>query len=70
MQWLRGLIAKCIALGGWVDRCRAGTLLPGPADLSELFHPDVFLNALRQETARKTGALNKLLISDLLAVNL
>jgi len=55
VQWLRGLIAKSIALGGWVDRCRNGTLLPGPADLSELFHPDVFLNALRQETARKTG---------------
>ena len=52
-QWLRSLMSKTVALGGWVTSCKEGTLLKQPADLSELFYPDVFLNALRQETARQ-----------------
>ena len=31
-----------------------GSLLDGALDLSELFNPGTFLNALRQQTARKT----------------
>ncbi|MXQ96699.1 hypothetical protein E5288_WYG013272 [Bos mutus] len=36
----------------WVERAEKQTLLSDTLDLSELFHPDTFLNALRQETAR------------------
>ena len=36
-----------------MERCVAGSLLSRPVDLSDLFHPAVFLNALRQETARR-----------------
>ena len=53
IHWLRSLVSKTLALGGWVERCQAGTLLTSPADLSELFNPAVFLNALRQESARR-----------------
>lgn len=36
----------------WVERAGRQALLSNILDLSELFHPDTFLNALRQETAR------------------
>ncbi|KAL8191059.1 UNVERIFIED_CONTAM: Cytoplasmic dynein 2 heavy chain 1 [Gekko kuhli] len=36
----------------WVTKAEKQTLLSDILDLSELFHPDTFLNALRQETAR------------------
>ena len=49
-------MAKSLALGSWEERCHAGTLLQGEVlDLSELFHPDTFLNALRQQSARYGG---------------
>ncbi|XP_077915202.1 cytoplasmic dynein 2 heavy chain 1 isoform X5 [Halichoerus grypus] len=39
----------------WVERAEKQALLSDTLDLSELFHPDTFLNALRQETARAMG---------------
>ncbi|KAG7249358.1 hypothetical protein CRUP_009300, partial [Coryphaenoides rupestris] len=36
----------------WVERAGRQALLSDTLDLSDLFHPDTFLNALRQETAR------------------
>ena len=51
--YLRSLVAKALALGAWEEKGRAGALLQeGALDLSELFHPNTFLNALRQQTAR------------------
>ena len=50
--YLRSLVGKTLALGVWEERGREGRLLQGTLDLSELFHPDTFLNALRQQTAR------------------
>eukprot|EP00050_Salpingoeca_kvevrii_P020215 m.95860 g.95860 ORF g.95860 m.95860 type:complete len:4292 (+) comp8765_c0_seq1:164-13039(+) len=50
--WCRNLVKKTMALGSWAERAAAGTLLKTPIDFSQLFHPDVFLNALRQQTAR------------------
>ncbi|XP_074620352.1 cytoplasmic dynein 2 heavy chain 1-like [Acropora palmata] len=52
IHWLRALVAKTLALGSWVERCNSSSLLNDVLDLSELFHPDTFLNALRQQTAR------------------
>lgn len=52
-QYLRLLVAKTLALGSWEERAMTGQLLDkSTLDLSELFHPDTFLNALRQQTAR------------------
>ena len=51
--YLRSLVAKALALRAWEEKGRAGTLLQeGALDLSELFYPNTFLNALRQQTAR------------------
>ena len=51
--YLRSLVGKALALGAWEERGRAGTLLQeGALDLAELFHPNTFLNSLRQQTAR------------------
>lgn len=52
--YLRTLVGKALALGTWQEKCVRDTLLKdgSPLDLSEVFNPATFLNALRQETAR------------------
>lgn len=55
LQYLRGLVARTLAIQNWVEKAEKQVLLADTLDLSELFHPDTFLNALRQETARATG---------------
>lgn len=55
MQYLRGLVARALAIQQWVEKAENQLLLSDTLDLSELFHPDTFLNALRQETARIMG---------------
>ncbi|XP_008581746.1 PREDICTED: cytoplasmic dynein 2 heavy chain 1-like, partial [Galeopterus variegatus] len=55
LQYLRGLVARALAIQNWVDKAEKQDLLSDTLDLSELFHPDTFLNALRQETARAMG---------------
>jgi len=52
MQYLRSLVSRAVALQGWVDKVERNSLLNEPIFLNELFHPDTFLNALRQQTAR------------------
>uniref|UniRef100_A0A3Q2D7E6 Dynein cytoplasmic 2 heavy chain 1 n=1 Tax=Cyprinodon variegatus TaxID=28743 RepID=A0A3Q2D7E6_CYPVA len=56
MQYLRAVITRALAIQvNWVERASRQALLSDILDLSELFHPDTFLNALRQETARSIG---------------
>nr|XP_014347414.1 PREDICTED: cytoplasmic dynein 2 heavy chain 1 [Latimeria chalumnae] len=55
IQYLRGLVARALAIQSWVEKAEKQILLSDTLDLSELFHPDTFLNALRQETARVMG---------------
>ncbi|KAF0030538.1 hypothetical protein F2P81_017269 [Scophthalmus maximus] len=52
MQYLRAVVTQALAIQSWVERAGRQALLSDTLDLSELFHPDTFLNALRQETAR------------------
>ena len=52
MQYLRGLVSRAIAVQSWVDKAQNNSLLRDTLDLSELFRPDTFINALRQQTAR------------------
>jgi dynein heavy chain 2 len=51
-QYLRSLVGKSLALSMWEERVRRGDLLSGGLELSDLFRPATFLNALRQQTAR------------------
>uniref|UniRef100_A0A8C9YIH5 Dynein cytoplasmic 2 heavy chain 1 n=1 Tax=Sander lucioperca TaxID=283035 RepID=A0A8C9YIH5_SANLU len=55
MQYLRAVVTQALATQSWVERAGRQALLSDTLDLSELFHPDTFLNALRQETARSMG---------------
>uniref|UniRef100_A0A3B3B7R7 Dynein cytoplasmic 2 heavy chain 1 n=1 Tax=Oryzias melastigma TaxID=30732 RepID=A0A3B3B7R7_ORYME len=55
MQYLRAVVTRALAMQSWVERAGRQALLSNILDLSELFHPDTFLNALRQETARSLG---------------
>uniref|UniRef100_A0A8D3C9S8 Cytoplasmic dynein 2 heavy chain 1 n=1 Tax=Scophthalmus maximus TaxID=52904 RepID=A0A8D3C9S8_SCOMX len=55
MQYLRAVVTQALAIQSWVERAGRQALLSDTLDLSELFHPDTFLNALRQETARSMG---------------
>ena len=49
---LNGCVSHFFPIQSWVERAEKQALLSDTLDLSELFHPDTFLNALRQETAR------------------
>ncbi|KAJ8297986.1 LOW QUALITY PROTEIN: hypothetical protein KUTeg_024517 [Tegillarca granosa] len=53
--YLRGLVTRALAINNWVEKAEHGNLLRDTLDLSELFRPDTFLNALRQQTAREIG---------------
>lgn len=60
--WMRAAVARVKALQGWVQRCSRGAgVLGSPVRLGELFRPETFLNAVRQQTARAVGvAIDKL----------
>ena len=56
--WLRDLVSKRISLGKWKAALSKGgstNLLSAPLCLGDLFNPATFINALRQQTARKLG---------------
>ena len=50
--WLRVLCKKGVAMVGWVQRAQQNQLLSQPVSLSDLLHPETFLNAFRQKSAR------------------
>jgi len=52
-EWLRGAVSRKLALKNWVKSCSNGSLFDRQINLSDLFNPGTFLNALRQQTARK-----------------
>ena len=52
--FLQGLAKRIFALkSDWVKRVSSHNPLDGPVSLCDFLRPDVFLNALRQQTARK-----------------
>lgn len=51
-EWLRGLVVRKLALVEWIKKVNSRSLLESPISMSDLFHPETFLNALRQQTAR------------------
>ncbi|XP_022234957.1 cytoplasmic dynein 2 heavy chain 1-like [Limulus polyphemus] len=53
LQYLRSVMSRALAIQKWLQKTESESLLQDTLDLSELFHPDTFLNALRQQSARK-----------------
>jgi hypothetical protein len=51
--WIRIINKKGLALVEWVNRVKQGALLRSPVVLSDLLHPETFLNAFRQRSARQ-----------------
>ena len=52
--WLKQFAKKTFSLRSWVEATRKGNLLQEERDLSDLFHPEVILNALKQKVSRET----------------
>ncbi|KAJ3088912.1 Cytoplasmic dynein 2 heavy chain 1 [Quaeritorhiza haematococci] len=52
-DFMRETVSRAIAVCNWREKSLAGNLLSQPIQLSNLFNPITFLNALRQQTARK-----------------
>ena len=44
---------KSQALRIWIQKVTQNALMKSPITLSDLFHPETFLNAFRQRAARK-----------------
>tara|TARA_B110000503_G_scaffold104185_1_gene155455 strand:- start:2440 stop:2937 length:498 start_codon:yes stop_codon:yes gene_type:complete len=44
-----------LAVNALCERCQSGALLSKPVTLDDFFHPETFLNALRQQSARESG---------------
>lgn len=52
--FLQGLAKRIVALkGDWLKRVQSRNIVDQPVVLSDFLRPEVFLNALRQQTARK-----------------
>jgi len=51
-NWIRLVNKKGSALIKWVQKVQANALLKSPVNLSDLFHPETFLSAFRQRSAR------------------
>jgi dynein heavy chain 2 len=56
LSWIRELVRKRIVLSKWKSAAMKSSLFDDPISLKDLFNPATFINALRQQTARKLGA--------------
>ena len=54
-SWLRELARKRLAVMKWKTMSSRNSLLDSPLSLGDIFNPATFVNALRQQTARKLG---------------
>mmetsp|Transcript_11234 Transcript_11234/g.1741 ORF Transcript_11234/g.1741 Transcript_11234/m.1741 type:complete len:90 (+) Transcript_11234:820-1089(+) len=50
--WLKGFAKRVTCLKKWIEKTNQKCLLDEDLNLSELFHPEVFLNALKQKCCR------------------
>ncbi|KAA0149393.1 hypothetical protein FNF29_05946 [Cafeteria roenbergensis] len=53
--WMREAVSRVKAVFEWRRKVARGGLLSAPVKLAELFRPETFLNAVRQQTARALG---------------
>ena len=54
MEWLKIYVKKLINVQKWVDMVRNDSILNSELDLSEVYRPEIFLNAFKQKVARET----------------
>ena len=64
LVWVRELVRRRISLMKWKSAVLKSSLFDDPLQLRDLFNPLTFINALRQQTARKLGtAIDKVHLS-------
>jgi dynein heavy chain 2 len=54
-DYIKAVVLKVNEIQKWSSKVDQGSLLKENIDLSDLFHPDTFLSALAQQTAREYG---------------
>jgi dynein heavy chain 2 len=54
-EYIKTVVFKVNEIQKWSNKIDQGSLLKENIDLSDLFHPDTFLSALAQQTAREYG---------------
>lgn len=54
-SWMKGFCKRAFNLKAWVHSVAQGNILGTQLNLADLFHPEIFLNAVRQLTARKVN---------------
>lgn len=54
-SWMKGFCKRAFNLKAWVHAVQQGNILGTQLNLADLFHPEIFLNAVRQLTARKVN---------------
>nr|CAD7594420.1 unnamed protein product [Timema genevievae] len=57
LPYLRSVVSRALAVQRWNANVSQGVLLKLSLDLADLFHPDTFLCALKQQTARSDHSL-------------
>jgi len=55
-SWMKGFCKRAFALKSWVHSLQQGNILTSQLNLADLFHPEIFLNAIRQLTSRKINS--------------
>ena len=55
MEYIRTVVHKANEARKWVSKADSGAILKESLDLADLFHPDTFLSALAQQSAREHG---------------
>ncbi|XP_034239710.1 cytoplasmic dynein 2 heavy chain 1 [Thrips palmi] len=53
LHYVRGLVTRAIAVQRWRDKALEERFWTEPLDLADLLHPETFLSALKQQTARE-----------------
>lgn len=55
MSYCKAVVRRMTAVNAMIERVMGGSLLSNPVCLEDFFHPETFLNALRQQMAREAG---------------
>lgn len=53
LHYVRGLVTRAVAVRRWREHALDESFWQDPLDLADLLHPDTFLSALKQQTARE-----------------
>ena len=55
VKYCKAIVRRMVAVSAMMERVKQGALLAKPVRLEDFFHPETFLNALRQQSAREAG---------------